>query len=251
MSSAWPRRRGSCEPAAEPGAPGSWRRGARRVEVVGPRPALRPRRHPRRLLPAIERHTELWAARVGLPAHHVIAASHGRRDAELIPFLAPGPTRSARWTGCTASRATTRTGSSQSPGRLSSSTGCRQARGRSSRRRLARSRSHASTRRAAPSAPPRLLGGRGARQAGPAGFPPGAALLDLPAQECLALEDSAAGAAAAREAGATVLSVGRAPVPGATLGTLDLRTVRAVPTTDGLDVVVGETPTADVAGVSA
>jgi len=203
-------------------------------------------------LPTIERHTELWAARVGLPAQHVIAASHGRRDAELIPFLAPwlDAEREVDWlhrlscddtVGILAVPGAADLLDGLPPGSWAIVT--------SAAREVALARLDA----AGLPRPRHLVCSEDVEHGkpDPEGFLRGAALLGHPSQTCLVLEDSGAGAAAAHEAGATVLSVGRGAVPGVAHSTLDLRTVRASPTPDGLDVVVGGARAADVAGISA
>lgn len=203
-------------------------------------------------LATIERHTELWAERVGLPAQHVIAASHGRRDAELIPFLAPwlDAEREVDWLHRLSCDDTV--GVLAVPGAADLLDGLPSgswAIVTSAAREVAFARLDA----AGLPRPRHLVCSEDVvlGKPDPEGFLRGAALLDHPAQTCLAFEDSGAGATAAREAGATVLSVGRTPVLGAAHSTPDLRAVRAGATPDGLDVVVGEARSADVAGVRA
>ncbi|WP_435192736.1 HAD-IA family hydrolase [Streptomyces sp. NRRL F-5630] len=80
----------------------------------------------------------------------------------------------------------------------------------------------------------------GASKPDPEGFLKGAAALGVDPADCLVLEDSAAGIAAGRAAGSTVLGVGpRATAYAPDHHVMDLRAVRVEGTADGVRVQLG------------
>ena len=203
-------------------------------------------------LATIVRHTGLWAARVGLVADHVVAASHGRRDAELIPLLAPwaDTAREVHWMhrlscddtdGIVAVPGAAELLDGLPPGSWAIVTSA------------AREVAHARLDAAGLPRPRHLVCSEDVEHGkpDPEGFLRGAGLLGVPPRDCLVLEDSGAGAAAGRAAGSTVLSVGREQVPGAAHGAVDLSTVRARRTAHGVAVVVGAPPTTSAPGTDA
>ncbi|MEU0685310.1 HAD-IA family hydrolase [Streptomyces uncialis] len=165
-------------------------------------------------LAAIERHTVRWARRVGARPDDVLARSHGRRDTEFIPLVAPwaDAEEEFRWLHRLSVEDTE--GIAPLPGvreLLAALDADRWAIVTSAAREVALSRLAA----AGLPCPVHLVCAEDVERGKPApeGFLRGAALLGVPPGSCLAVEDSAAGVAAARAAGARVLGVGEAAEP--------------------------------------
>ncbi|MBD5785598.1 HAD-IA family hydrolase [Cellulosimicrobium terreum] len=182
---------------------------------------------------AIERHTTWWAQRLGLDPATVIEASHGRRDAEIVPLVAP-------WADTAAEVAWLHTLSCDDTSDVVAVPGAADLLAALAPEAwvVVTSAAHdvALARLDAAGLPrPRFLVCSEDVLHGkpdPEGFLRGAALLGLDPRSCLALEDSDAGVSAAVRAGASVVSVGPSPVPGADCGVVDLAAVTVEPDGD-------------------
>ncbi|MCX5391937.1 HAD-IA family hydrolase [Streptomyces sp. NPDC006482] len=160
---------------------------------------------------AIERHTVRWAQRVGVAPEPVLSLSHGRRDEEFIPLVAPwaDAEEELHWLHRLSVEDTE--GISPLPGvrELLAALGPESwAVVTSAAREVAESRLAA----AGLPRPVHLVCAEDVTHGkpDPEGFLRGAALLGVPAAACLAVEDSKAGVRAAQDAGAYVLAVGEA-----------------------------------------
>ena len=188
---------------------------------------------------AIERHTLAWAARLGLDGEAVVAASHGRRDVEVVRLVAPGAdvAREVAWLHRLSCDDTE--GVVAVPGAAELLAGL-DARTWTVVTSAAREVALARLTAAGLPVPGRLVCSEDVPRGkpDPEGFRAGARLLGVDPRRCLVLEDSAAGVAAGRGATAAVLAVGPEPVPGAHHRVPDLRPLAARPLRGGLEVLV-------------
>ncbi|QJW35090.1 HAD-IA family hydrolase [Cellulosimicrobium protaetiae] len=188
---------------------------------------------------AIDRHTLAWAARLGLDGDAVVAASHGRRDVEVVRLVAPGAdvAREVEWLhriscddteGVVAVPGAAELLDDLDPRAWTVVT--------SAAREVALARLTA----AGLPVPARFVCAEDVARGkpDPEGFLAGARLLGVDPRRCLVLEDSAAGVAAGRDATATVLAVGPDDVPGAHHAVADLRPVVARAVGREVEVVV-------------
>lgn len=193
---------------------------------------------------AIERHTLAWAARLGLDGDAVVAASHGRRDVEVVRLVAPGAdvAREVEWLHRISCDDTE--GVVAVPGAADLLDGL-DPRVWTVVTSAAREVALARLTAAGLPVPVRFVCAEDVARGkpDPEGFLAGARLLGVDPRRCLVLEDSAAGVAAGRGATATVLSVGPDDVPGAHHGVADLRPVAARVVDAEVEVVV---PAGDV-----
>ncbi|NDO91046.1 HAD-IA family hydrolase [Cellulosimicrobium composti] len=188
---------------------------------------------------AIERHTHAWAARHGLDGATVVAASHGRRDVEVVRLVAPGAdvAREVAWLHRLSCDDTEDVVAVPGAAALLDALAPRVwAVVTSAAREVALARLAA----AGLPVPRRLVCAEDVVRGkpDPAGFHAGARLLRADPRRCLVLEDSAAGVAAGRSAGATVLGVGPERVPTAHHRVADLRPVSARSRGPEVEVVV-------------
>ncbi|WP_087470519.1 HAD-IA family hydrolase [Cellulosimicrobium cellulans] len=188
---------------------------------------------------AIERHTLAWAARLGLDGDAVVAASHGRRDVEVVRLVAPGAdvAREVEWLHRISCDDTE--GVVAVPGAADLLDGL-DPRVWTVVTSAAREVALARLTAAGLPVPARFVCAEDVARGkpDPEGFLAGARLLGVDPRRCLVLEDSAAGVAAGRGATATVLAVGPDDVPGAHHGVPDLRPVAARAVDGRVEVVV-------------
>lgn len=160
---------------------------------------------------AIERHTVRWAERVGVAPGPVLTLSHGRKDAEFIPLVAPWADAATELDWLHRLSVEDTEGITALPGarELLAALGARHwAVVTSAAREVALSRLRA----ARLPVPTHLVCAEDVERGkpDPEGFLRGAELVGTPPGECLAVEDSAAGVRAGQDAGMAVLAVGEA-----------------------------------------